>query len=139
MMKTVPETHRDLLEQAVVVTIATVAADGQPFTAAVWRRWDGEFVRIVTDPKSRKYRNIQANAKVSILAQNAGAERYLALNGVVESTITARAEMFAELDVLTKMYTGKDHYYGDVEPIENQATASFVVLMIRPERFYKFG
>ncbi len=138
-MKNIPETHRDLLEQAVVVTIATVSVEGQPYTAAVWRRWDGEFVRILTDPTSRKYRNIQANAKVSVMAQNAGSERYLGLNGVVESTITDRAAVFAELDVLTKLYTGKDHYYGDVEPIENESKANYVVLLIRPERFYKFG
>ena len=42
----IPETHRDLLEKPIVVTLGTVAPDGQPFAAVVWRRWDGEFVRI---------------------------------------------------------------------------------------------
>jgi hypothetical protein len=72
-------------------------------------------------------------------SQQAGSDRYLGLNGVVESVINDRKQTFEELDLLTKLYTGKEHYYGDIEPVENEAKANYVVLVIRPERFYTFG
>jgi PPOX class probable F420-dependent enzyme len=139
-MTTLPVTHQDLLEQPVVVTIATVSEDGQPYTAVVWRRWDGGIIRIVTDPKTRKYRNIKTNAKVSVTAVDPqNPYRYLVVNGIVETIVDDVQQTTAELDAQTKLYTGKEHYFGDIEPAENRAKATYVTLLIKPARYIKVG
>lgn len=116
-----------------MVTLATVSTNRQPYTVAVWRRWDGEFVRIVTNINSRKYKNIQANPKVSVIAIDPkNLYRFLGLNGVVEDIISDREESLAELNLHSKLFTGKDNYYVTAEEEANHAS---VVLKIRPARF----
>ena len=133
---TVPETHRDLLEQPIVVTLGTVAPDGQPFAAVVWRRWDGEFVRIVSDRGNRKMHNIETNPRVSVTAIDPkNPYRFLGLTGVVEAIITDRDESLAELNLHNLLYMGKDKYYATAE---EEANHTSVVLKIRPTRFIPF-
>ena len=132
----IPESHRDLLEQPIVVTLGTVSPQGQPYAAVVWRRWDGEFVRIVSDRGNRKMSNIAANPKVSVTAidpQNP--YRYLGLTGVVDRMIEDHDESLAELNLHNQLYMGKDKYYATAE---EEAAHTSVVLVIRPTRFITF-
>jgi len=48
--------------------LSTVSAEDKPYAVAIWRRWDGEFIRITSDPNNRKHKNILANPNVSVLA-----------------------------------------------------------------------
>ena len=66
-------------------------------------------------------------------------DRYIGLTGAVINIITEAQQVNVELDSQTFAYTGKEHYFGDVEPAENAAKQVFIVLVIRPERFYTFG
>lgn len=137
MSTEIPATHLDLLDQPIVVTLSTVAADGQPFSIAVWRRWDGEFIRIVTDTNTRKYRNIQGNPKVSVTAIDPkNPYRFLTINGEVEAIVADKAESLAELNLHAKFYTGNDNYYATPE---EEAKHASVFLKIRPNRVIKLG
>ena len=137
MSTEIPNTYLDLLNQPIVVTLCTVASDGQPFSIAVWRRWDGEFIRIVTDTNTRKLRNIKGNPKVSVTAidpQNP--YRFLTINGEVEAIVDDKADSLAELNLHSKLYTGKDNYYATAE---EEANHTSVYLKIRPNRVIKLG
>ena len=138
MPATLPDSHRDLLENPVVVTLTTVSAEGEPFSVAVWRRWDGRHLRITSDAGTRKHRNALANPRVAVLALDpTNPQRYLSIRGVVEAIETS--DVTAELDRQTQLYTGEPHYFGKFEPVENEATFNGVVLRIRPTRFVTFG
>lgn len=138
MSTTLPESHRDLLEQPVVVTLTTVSAEGEPYSVAVWRRWDGQHLLITSDAGTRKHRNAAANPRVAVLALDPNnSQRYLSIRGVVEALDTTNVT--AELDRQTQLYTGDPHYFGKFEPVENEATFTGVVLRIRPTRFVTYG
>ncbi len=134
----IPDSHKDLLEKPVVVILSTVSAEGKPHSVAIWRRWDGEMIRITSDPDNRKHRNILANPNVSVLALDPqNPYRFLEIGGVVESIETEGA--LEELNLHTQLYMGKAKYFGNVEPAEGEATYKGIMFKIRPMRVVKFG
>ncbi|MEZ4668795.1 MAG: pyridoxamine 5'-phosphate oxidase family protein [Anaerolineae bacterium] len=138
MTVTIPDSHKDLLERAVVVTLSTVSADGKPSAVPVWRRWDGEFLLITSDPDTHKHRNILANPHVAVVAlDHKNPYRYLIVKGIVE-TVTHDGAL-EELNRHALMYVGKPNYFGDVEPIEKLAEYNGVVFKIRPTQIAGFG
>ena len=46
--------------------LTTVRQDGMPQPAPVWFHWDGETFLILSEPTSRKVRNLAANPKASL-------------------------------------------------------------------------
>lgn len=134
----VPEAFHDLLQDPVVVILTTVSPTGKPYSAAVWRRWDGEHIRLVTDKDTRKYKNMAANPQVTVMTLDPrNPYRYLELGGEV---VGFEAEgSLDELDGLTMAYMGKAHYYGDVEPAADVAQYDGVTVKIKPTRVVTFG
>ena len=134
----IPDSHKDLLEKPVVVILSTVSAEGKPHSVAIWRRWDGETIRIVSDPNNRKHKNMTANPNVSVLALDPqNPYRFLEIGGVVESIETEGA--LDELNLLTQFYMDKPKYYGTVEPAEKEAEFEGLLFKIKPTRVVKFG
>ena len=74
------------LREARVAVIATVDAKGRPRTAPVWFLWDGGAAYLFTGRGTRKWREIEANPRVSLCIDERDAERYEAviLDGRVE-------------------------------------------------------
>jgi PPOX class probable F420-dependent enzyme len=60
------------LRQDEMIWITTVRADGQPQTSAVWFHWDGTDFLLVSQPRSPKIRNIEADPRVSLNLNGAG-------------------------------------------------------------------
>jgi PPOX class probable F420-dependent enzyme len=140
MALVIPESHQDLLVKAVVVILTTVSAEGKPYAVAVWRRWDGEALRITSDPNNRKHKNILANPNVSVSVLALDPQnpyRFLEIGGVVESIETEGA--LDELNLQTQLYMGKAKYYGNVEPAEKESEYKGVTFKIKPMRVVKFG
>jgi pyridoxine/pyridoxamine 5'-phosphate oxidase len=54
----IPESHKDLLDKPIVVTVATISPDGTPHTAVVWRTYEDGFIFFTSDYGSRKYKVI---------------------------------------------------------------------------------
>src|SRR5512134_1841097 len=135
MTFTVPDGFQDLLDNPVVVTLATVSAEGVPHTAAVWRRYDGQNILIETGRNSRKHRNILANPRVSLLALDPhNPYRYLEISGMVEFIDNDSAVALAELDRLALIYRGQPRYFGGVVPIERGEGYDGILLKIKPLR-----
>ncbi|MEP6985167.1 MAG: pyridoxamine 5'-phosphate oxidase family protein [Chloroflexota bacterium] len=134
----IPDSYRDLLEKPVVVVLTTVSAEGKPYAVGIWRRWDGEYIRITSDPDNRKHKNILANPNVSVMALDPqNPYRFLEIGGVVESIETEGA--LGELNTHTQLYMGKPKYYGNVEPAEREPEYKGIMFKIKPTRVVKFG
>ncbi len=134
----IPDSHKDLLDKPIIVILTTVSSEGKPFSVAVWRRWDGDYIRITSDPNNRKHKNILVNPNVSVLALDPqNPYRFLEIGGVVESITTEDA--LEELNMHTQLYMGKPDYFGSVEPAENLATYKGILFKIKPTRVVKFG
>jgi PPOX class probable F420-dependent enzyme len=56
----------EFLRQPNIAVLATVAADGQPHAVPTWYEYDDGEIVFHTGLRTRKYRNIQANERVSI-------------------------------------------------------------------------
>lgn len=138
MSITIPATHLDLLEQPLVVTLATVMPDGQPHTTAIWRRYDGELIRFTTSRGTQKEKNLRANPQVSLLALDPhNPYRYLEIRGAVEAMSEDGA--IEELDRITHFYTGQPSYYGHIVPAEDFGTRTHLICRIRPAKVITRG
>lgn len=106
---TIPESYRDLLERPITVALATLLPGGQPQVTPVWVDYDGTYVIVNTVKNRRKYKDMQANPRVTVLAidpQNP--YRYLEVRGRVTRLTEDGAD--ASIDKLAKKYLGVDTY-----------------------------
>ena len=137
MSAVIPASYQDLLNDPIVVTLTTVSAQGAPYSVAVWRRWDGEYLLITSDAGTRKHKNVLANPQVSVLALDPrNPYRYLSIGGAAEVVETGVEE---ELDRQTLLFKGEPHYFGSQAPLEEKATFKGVILKIRPTRIVVLG
>lgn len=137
-MASIPESHHDLLNQPVALTLATTMPDNEmPQTTVLWFKWDGENILMSTTKGRQKYQNLQANPKVSaMMIDPENMYRYLEVRG----TITFQDEGAYDLiDELAKAYVGKDSYYGGVAPAEAKAKEDRVILVLTPEHVVANG
>jgi PPOX class probable F420-dependent enzyme len=131
MTVTIPDSHRDLLEQPLHAVLTTMMADGTPQSSLVWVDYDGEFVLVNTTLERQKGRNMAANPKVSLLIIDPkNMSRWIEIRGKVIKMTPENAEPHA--DRLTARYTGKQHFYGDIYPVEQKQKESRVIVFIEP-------
>jgi PPOX class probable F420-dependent enzyme len=84
-MTTIPDSHRDLLEQQVAV-LGTIGTSGRPQLSGVWFLAEGDTVKVSLNTDRQKVKNLQANPKVSLLIFGESPYRYLELRGDAEIT-----------------------------------------------------
>lgn len=137
MSLAIPESHRDLLTEPIVVTLTTVTAAGEPYSVVTWKRWDGSHIYITSDTGKRKHRNIVENRHVSIMIIDPKNDhRYLSIGGMVEEII--ETNVTEELDRQSIAFSGAK-YFGKHEPAENESTFVGVYFKIQPTRVVAFG
>lgn len=108
-MVKIPESHRDLLEEPILVSMATVQPDGQPQVTPVWADLEDGCIRINTVEGRRKYKNIVERPLVTLLAVDPeNPYRYIEVRGKV--TRIQREGADAHIDKLAREYTGADEY-----------------------------
>jgi len=131
MVLPIPDSHRDLLTGAVHAVLTTLMPDGSPQSSVVWADYDGEWVLINTTLERQKGRNMQRNPKVTVLVIDpVDTSRWIEVRGkVVELT---RDEAEAHADRLTQRYTRKQHFYGDIYPVEQKHKETRVIVKIEP-------
>ena len=105
--------------------------DGSPQSSIVWVDYDGEYVLINTTLERQKGRNMSANPKVAILVIDPrDSSRWIEVRGRVKELTCNGAE--AHADKLTQRYTCKQHFYGDIYPIEQKQKETRVIAKIEP-------
>lgn len=138
MSISIPESHRDLIEGPVLVTLATIMPNGHPHTTIIWCRYDGTHILFSSSEGAQKNKNIDHNPHVSLMAldpQNPG--RYLEIRGIVDSQFTDGA--IEELNHITQLYTGKPSYYGHIVPQESLGIRVHVISKIKPTKVVAHG
>ena len=128
----IPDSHRDLLEHPIDVALVTVMPDGQLQATVVWCNLEGPFVMVNTIRGFRKERNMRARPQVALLAVDpTDPQRWIEVRGTVELIDEGAA---AHLDRLAALYTGAEHYFGQVVPAEYAETEVPVIARITPLR-----
>ena len=106
-------------------------ADGQPQSSIVWVDFDGRHVLINTTLERQKGRNMCRNPKVSLLVIDPhNSSRWIEVRGRVVEITQHCAETHA--DKLTRLYTGKQQFYGDIYPVEQKQKETRVIVKIEP-------
>lgn len=98
-MSLVPETHIDLLERPLFMHMATLRPDGEIQSNPMWFAWDGEYLRMTTSTARQKFRNLEADPRVTLSIHDPERPyRYLELRGrVVELYPDPEGEFFGFL------------------------------------------
>ncbi|MBN1963593.1 MAG: PPOX class F420-dependent oxidoreductase [Anaerolineae bacterium] len=130
---TIPDDHRDLLDEPIIAVLTTLMPDGQPQMSLVWADYDGEFVRLSTALDRQKSRNMQRDPRVTLFVLDpANSSRWIEVRACVERITEDGAIALA--DKLAHDYTGQEHFYGGVYPAERQGQETRVVVYLRPTR-----
>ncbi|MDX2161957.1 MAG: PPOX class F420-dependent oxidoreductase [bacterium] len=129
----IPESHKDLLERAVVVTLVTMMPDGQPQATPVWCDYDGEYVRVNTARGRQKDKNMTARPKVTVLAVDPeNPYRWLEVRGVVSDMDANQEVAVAHINKLSALYRGQPDYYARMP--EKRGQEDRVMIRIKPTR-----
>jgi PPOX class probable F420-dependent enzyme len=130
-MLIIPDSHRDLLDGAIHGVLSTMMPDGQPQSSVVWADYDGQYILINTTLERQKGRNMQRNPKVTLLIIDPkNGSRWIEIRGRVVEITEGSAE--AHADKLTQLYTGKQHFYGDIYPVQQRERETRVIVKIEP-------
>ena len=108
-MATIPEDYRDLIDNPVVVGLATIMPDGQPQVTPIWIDFDGTHLRVNTAHGRQKTKDMLERPQVTVLAidpQNP--YRYMEVRGKVARHTEEGAD--DHIDALAKKYMGVDRY-----------------------------
>ena len=104
-MAALPERARELIDARNFATVATIQPDGGPQTSVVWVKRDGDDILFSTIKSRRKYANLVADPRISVLVTEAGdAYRYAEIRGQAVMTDDPRAAL---IDELAHKYTGE--------------------------------
>jgi PPOX class probable F420-dependent enzyme len=137
MSAAIPDSHKDLLEGPVYVTLATVLSSGQPHLSVVWCGFDGEHVLINTARGRVKDKNMTARPQATVMAidpQNP--YRWIEVRAdVAEATEEGGVDHIHEL---SRLYMGKN-YYGDFAPAEAADKETRVIYKLKPNKVVAFG
>jgi PPOX class probable F420-dependent enzyme len=125
-MTTLPQSAKDLLDQANFVVVATSNTDGSPQTSILWAGYDGDDLLLSTTQGRKKETNWLRDPRTSVLIlDKANPYSYVEVRGTVEMTTEGGPEL---IERLSQLYTG-DSYTGD-EGTDNVR----VVVRVTPSR-----
>jgi PPOX class probable F420-dependent enzyme len=132
MSSLIPDSHKDLLVGAVVVSLATINPDGGPQVTPVWVDYDGEHVLVNTARGRQKDHNMTERPLVTVLAVDpTNPYRWMEIRGkVVEQTEDGAV---AFMDRMAKLYFGRDKYYAGPNA-GNEGKETRVLYKIQPQK-----
>jgi PPOX class probable F420-dependent enzyme len=108
-MVEMPETHRDLIEGPVVVSLATILPDGRPQVTPVWCDLQDGYVGVNTAKGRRKHRDMEERPDVTVMALDPeNPFRYVEIRGRVTEITEEGADQ--HIDELARLYMGVERY-----------------------------
>lgn len=137
MSAKIPDSHLDLLEGPIYVTLATVMPNGQPQLSVVWCNTDGEHVLLNTARGRQKDKNLTARPMATMLALDpTNPFRFIEVRGTVELTEEGAVD---HINQLAKLYVGADSYYGGVQSADLAQQETRVIIKLTPTRVVTSG
>jgi len=108
-MKSIPESHADILEKPAFAHLSTLMSDGSPHTAPVWIDADKGYLVVNSAEGRLKDRNVRRDPRVAIsLTDPENPYRSLAIRGRVVKITSEGAD--EHIDRMAKKYMGVDSY-----------------------------
>jgi len=108
-MKSIPETHADILDKPAFAHLSTLMSDGSPHTAPVWIDTDDGYVVINSAEGRLKDRNVRRDPRVAIsITDPENPYRSLAIRGRVVKITNEGAD--DHINRMAKKYMGVDEY-----------------------------
>jgi len=108
-MKSIPETHADILDKPAFAHLSTLMSDGSPHTAPVWIDIDDGYVLINSAEGRLKDRNVRRDPRVAIsITDPENPYRSLAIRGRVVKITNEGAD--EHINRMAKKYMGVDEY-----------------------------
>ena len=93
----------------------TLRPDGHPASQVMWVDSDGEYILINTEKHRRKYRNVQADPRVTVTIWESGDPySYVEIRGVVHDQIEGQPAR-AHIDTLAMRYFGHPYNQDEIE------------------------
>lgn len=130
-MVQIPESHIDLLDRPIVVTLVTVMPNGQPQATPIWADTKDGVVRINTVANRQKYKNLTERPMVTVLAIDSdNPYRWMEVRGTV--VYESEGDERSLIEKLSEDYFGKPY------PSHNDADRR-VTFHIEPERIVTSG
>lgn len=123
-MTKLPDAIRTLFEGPNYAHLATVLPDGAPHSVPLWVGLEGDQIAFLTQPGSRKARNLERDPRVAISITDRNQPNTMAQ---VQGRITERLEgdrAWVIIDRLSHKYTGQPY------PVRTDR----VVYLVEPER-----
>ena len=109
MSATIPDTHKDLLDGAIYVQMATYMKDGSIQVNPVWCSYDGQHILINSALGRVKDKNLRANPTITILAMDPeNPYRWLEVRGTVAEITEKGAD--EHIDELAELYLNQRPY-----------------------------
>ena len=127
-----PADHLDLFDRPLLAALSTRLPDGSAQTQPVWCCREGNHVLVSTTLERRKGRNLVADPRATVLVvdpEDTG--RWTEVRGDVALVTQGAVDL---LDRLTRAYTGRSRYYGDIAPEGFRDTETRVTVRLRPRR-----
>ena len=131
-MSSIPESHVDLLERPILVSLATVQPDGQPQVTPVWADLHNGYVRINTAAGRQKHRNLLERSQATVMVVDPdNGQRYIEIRGEVADCSEEDGDEV--IDKLARDYLGTETY-----PYRT-ASEQRVTFLIKPKRVLVSG
>lgn len=112
-MRTIPESHRDLLsdDKKAFAFLGTLMKDGTPQVTPIWFNTEGELVLINSAQGRIKDKNMRERPAVALTIMDPeNPYRYIQIHGKVIAITPDGAD--AHIDALSFKYTGNSSYQG---------------------------
>lgn len=133
MSQPIPKSHLDLLLEPVDGVLTTLMPDGQPQMSVVWADYDNGSVLINTTLERQKGKNMRTDPKVNVLLIDpSNGNRYLEIRGRVLGYTQEGAITHADKQARAYSNNKKNHFYGDIYPIEQKKLETRVIFRISP-------
>jgi PPOX class probable F420-dependent enzyme len=127
--KQIPQSHMDLLERPVVVSLATVNANGQPQVTPVWIDFEDDYVRVNSARGRKKVENMETRPQVTVLAIDPeNPYRWMEIQGRIEEETEEGA--IDHINKLSGKYRGTTDYYSRNPQMRGKETR--LIFKIRP-------
>ena len=130
-MTSIPETHRDLLENNQIVMLATIGPQGEPQVTALWFLYEDGKVKMSINEYRQKLKNLRRDPRASALfVDPANPYKTLEIRGTVEIEPDSEYEFASRVGA---KYGGTDMRKMD-KPGEMRSMVTLI-----PEKVHTFG
>lgn len=117
---------RALAQGANFAALTTLMPDGQPQTHVMWVHCDDEHILINTEVHRRKFKNVEADPRVTVAIWDAtNPYSFAEVRGRVAETVTGDAALDS-INALSQKYRGVDY--------QPEIQSERVILKIAPDR-----